>query len=781
MQEKEVELIIGGLLHDIGKVIYRTGDNRNHSECGYDFLKNENKIENREILNSVRYHHKNLLINAKIENDSNAYITYIADNIAAAGDRRKKSADDYGFLKTMPLSSVFNILNENNQNYTYSPEMFDVSKGINYPKEVNTSFEKGFYASVTSNIKENISNMKISEDYINSLLEVIEATCTYIPSSTNKEELSDISLFDHLKMTAAISTCIFQYLENRNIHDYREVLLKNEKDFYNNKAFCIYSMDMSGIQKFIYTITSKDALKTLRSRSFYLELMMEYLIDELLERAELSRANLMYSGGGHCYIIMPNTDNIKELLSTYEKYINNWLKEKFDISLYLATGYCECSADDLQNLPEGSYENIYKNISEMIGNKKLQRYSADDILMFNSRSSDNYERECCVCRRIGKVDKNGECSICKSIKSLSKNILYSDFFIVTKSKREDSLELPYDRYLSACDEKNAVNIIKENDNCVRVYSVNKMYNGRNIAKNLWIGNYTTGKTFEELAYNSKGIRRLAVYRADVDNLGQAFVAGFKQENGKFETISRTATLSRQLSVFFKQHINYMLENPEFSITGDVPKRNITIVYSGGDDLFVVGAWNDVIEFAVDLRNNFDKYSQGTLSLSGGIGLYKSNYPVSVMAKEVENLEDFSKKNKVIDSQNKICEKNSITLFDESMCFNWHDFEKNVLCEKYRLISRFFEANSGYGKNFLYNLLNLIINSKDKINFARYVYILSRMEPDRKAGEDIWNMYHNFSEKMYEWIKNDKDKNELIAAIYLYVYITRQEDDKNDNQ
>lgn len=36
MTEKEIKLIIGSLLHDVGKVIYRQGeDRRKHSQSGY--------------------------------------------------------------------------------------------------------------------------------------------------------------------------------------------------------------------------------------------------------------------------------------------------------------------------------------------------------------------------------------------------------------------------------------------------------------------------------------------------------------------------------------------------------------------------------------------------------------------------------------------------------------------------------------------------------------------------------------------------------------------------
>ena len=64
-------------------------------------------------------------------------------------------------------------------------------------------------------------------------------------------------------------------------------------------AFKLISGDISGIQNFIYTIPSKGALKSLRGRSFYLEILMEQIVDELLDALQLTRANLIYNGGGH--------------------------------------------------------------------------------------------------------------------------------------------------------------------------------------------------------------------------------------------------------------------------------------------------------------------------------------------------------------------------------------------------------------------------------------------------------------------------------------------------
>lgn len=157
-------------------------------------------------------------------------------------------------------------------------------------------------------------------------------------------------------------------------------MFTNGKAFYQKDAFILYSMDISGIQDFIYTIHSENAMKMLRSKSFYLEIMMEHIIDSLLERLNLSRANLIYSGGGHCYLLLPNTQNVKDKIQQYHTEINTWFLEHFQVSLYIAGGYSVCSSDSLKNVPEGSYAQIFKNISRMISTQKASRYTGHDSL-----------------------------------------------------------------------------------------------------------------------------------------------------------------------------------------------------------------------------------------------------------------------------------------------------------------------------------------------------------------------------------------------------------------
>ncbi|MFQ9394534.1 MAG: HD domain-containing protein [Lachnospiraceae bacterium] len=196
MNDQKAKLGIGALLHDIGKVIYRQGnDRRNHSTSGYDYLKTEAGVNDSEVLNCVRYHHASHLKNASIADESLAYIVYIADNIAAFADRRKReNTEEKGFEVSVPLQSVFNILNGNQEELYYQPGDMDPNGEINYPSAEKKKFSENFYQKIRARLTDNLKGIDWTEEYLNSLLAVMEANLSYVPSSTAKAELTDISL-----------------------------------------------------------------------------------------------------------------------------------------------------------------------------------------------------------------------------------------------------------------------------------------------------------------------------------------------------------------------------------------------------------------------------------------------------------------------------------------------------------------------------------------------------------------------------------------------------------
>lgn len=794
MTKTQIKLVIGSLLHDIGKLVFRSeaeDKTESHSSLGYEFLKHDIGVSDNEILNAVRYHHIQDFKNVDLSCGDIAYITFFANKVSSGVYFRGKEEQ---YTKSLPLKTVFNILNKNkysNEKKHYGPEFINLNDAINFPRDEIVSLDSDFYKTILSNIKDlknDLVKAEYTENDIKKLMSFLEAKLSYVPSYPVKKELADISLYDHLKITACYASCVESYLKEKGISDYKTKLFDNFKESSNENMFLLFSMDVSGIQSFIYTITTKKALKQLRARSLYLEIMMEHLVDELLTRLNLTRANLIYSGGGHSYMVLPNTEQVKDILKTFEKEVNSWFLEMFDVALYIAAGYAECSANTLNNIGgNNQLSNLYRKVSEMVSAKKLKRYSAEDIIILNEKLNKkdfDGQRECNVCKSVGKLNKENVCPLCASLSVLASEVLKYKYFVV-KDAEAGGLLLPFNKCLSPETQKSVVDALGSND--VRVYTKNQLHYSEIVGQNLWIGDYHKeigdnhkGDEFCKLSDLSKGIKKIAVLRADVDNLGNTFVNGF---DAKQASLIRSAVLSRQLSLFFKGYINRILRHPDKRyLTYDTNSSNdnsslaVTIVYSGGDDVFLVGAWNEVIEAFINIKEALRKFTQGMLSISGGIGIYHYKYPISVIAKEVAFLEDCSKG---------VEGKNAITFFDESNAFNWEKFVNNVINQKLRTIQEFIYSCSDRGNSFLYHILELIRNSNEKINIARLVYLLSRLEPTKLKGEkeedfDLrFKNYKNFSEQIYTWVRdkqNNGDKEQFISALLLYVYLTRDKQD-----
>lgn len=85
---------------------------------------------------------------------------------------------------------------------------------------------------------------------------------------------------------------------------------------------------------------------------------------------------------------------------------------------------------------------------------------------------------------------------------------------------------------------------------------------------------------------------------------------------------------------------------------------------------------------------------------------------------------------------------------------------------------------------LYNMLELIRNrnSENRLNIARFAYLLARVRPTNEHAPNFrenLERFDRFKKQMYAWIQDDTDSQQLITAIYLYVYSERERTDNND--
>ncbi len=123
-----------------------------------------------------------------------------------------------------------------------------------------------------------------------------------------------------------------------------------------------------------------------------------------------------------------------------------------------------------------------------------------------------------------------------------------------------------------------------------------------------------------------GSQLLGVLRADVDHLGRLLSQGI----GEVKSLSRLATLSRMTDLFFSGWVNETLRSPP----EDARYDRVYTVYSGGDDLCLVGPWDVIVDFSRHLAEEFERYVAGNpnVTLSAAIVVTKPKSPIATSAR-----------------------------------------------------------------------------------------------------------------------------------------------------
>ena len=140
--------------------------------------------------------------------------------------------------------------------------------------------------------------------------------------------------------------------------------------------------------------------------------------------------------------------------------------------------------------------------------------------------------------------------------------------------------------------------------------------------------------FSDLAEAADGVKWLGVLRMDVDDLGKVFRTGL----GTQATLARMSTLSESLRLFFEAWVPQVCGRYNRLQQGE--KDRVYLIYAGGDDLFVVGAWSALPELARQIRTDFRDFVGGPqVTLSGGIAIEHRKYPLYQLAEDGKNALD----------------------------------------------------------------------------------------------------------------------------------------------
>ncbi|MBK9689575.1 MAG: hypothetical protein IPO65_18155 [Saprospiraceae bacterium] len=186
----------------------------------------------------------------------------IFDQIQVGIEKNKSKA-----ISSYKLAKL-NVLDNN----TIYPTKLEVNENSTLQNEY-----KALWHSFTSEIEALKNRSKDFDSFLTSLCDILRNHTWCIPSATNTAP-ANVSLYEHLKTTAGLALAIYDYhaFHNKEIN-YNGRLDSNIKTEDSLLMVCI---DISGIQKFIYDIVKKKAAKSLKGRSFYLQILDDkiYLI-----------------------------------------------------------------------------------------------------------------------------------------------------------------------------------------------------------------------------------------------------------------------------------------------------------------------------------------------------------------------------------------------------------------------------------------------------------------------------------------------------------------------
>ena len=501
----------------------------------------------------------------------------------------------------------------------------------------------------------------------------------------------------------------------------------------------------------------------------------------VLSACGLSRANLIYSGGGHCYLLLPNTKAARASAQAVNDRMNNWLIDQFGTRLFLAQGMMPCSAseqiDQYPSAEQTPYKAIFTRLSTAISQSKLHRYSASQLRRLNAKrlawtggnAPSAAVRMCC-----GRIAVPGAHRLRTSPSGYRTRSARWPMTPRADGASPWGSPLPTlegEVYLTLMDEKTARKRIATDAAVRRVYTESQAFTGMKYSTRLDVCDYYASNQNEELARASSGISRLAVCRMDVDNLGQAFVAGFERgQETRPEALGYrfVALVARQRRFPGSFRCSSKRLHATNARAKAAPLQVSGAAMSGGG--WLCSCWAPVGSChrggAARFETSLRALRPGALTLSSGdCAVWRTRIPIRAAAEETAVLEQRAKNEPG---------KNAVSLFDAKQrhTYPWGVFAGQVMDEKLKALSAFFQGQDERGMAFLYQMTHLLrAAQEDKLNLARYAYLLARLQPGKSSP--TFALYASFSKQMYLWACSETDRTQLITAIYLYVYMHRK--------
>lgn len=463
--------------------------------------------------------------------------------------------------------------------------------------------------------------------------------------------------------------------------------------------------DLSGIQAFIFNIPSKRASMYLKGRSVYVQLLSEVVarfVHQKMKQGISFDEAVVYKGGGNFMLYYPDAGDLPAQIAPVQEDIDRILFSAHRGGLYLALAGVSCRAGYQQQL------------TCLLQQRKKQKFKG-----LGQRLFETYDK-------VERRSQSGEPETEEEIQDMSR--FYRSFYGLAES------------YMTCQDlsfAESEVYVLSEMVSYEAVFSAfgqRVEFADHRLDVPMRMVNKIDIRSFDELAGLSEGAEKLALLKVDVDNMGALF-------EGK--GLEQTKVISDCLGFFFEEHLNTLIDEYRSDVTlndGSEKQdaRLIYTVYSGGDDAFLIGPWNVMVDFASVLQREFLQYipTESGLGLSASITIVDKNYPVIQAADVAESWLHLAKQR---DGKNAVC------LFGE--VFSWNEW--GYILKIVELLHGIIEETPGNPKS--------IIRKVESTTSAFRKITQDMAKHDELKMQSIY--------KLMYYIRNLKSKKEELATIY----------------
>lgn len=381
--------------------------------------------------------------------------------------------------------------------------------------------------------------------------------------------------------------------------------------------------DLSGLQSFLFALSSGEGgqARCLRARSFFVQVLAECCVMQLLEAAQWSSEKVVFCGAAKFVLSAGGEPDRGNLLAAADG-INEWLLTNLGAQLSFALAISSGKKDETIVWSEAAVTLQCEKLHPWARiSQKLNRWHSEKLVL-SKVHLDSHNRPTVPNASIFDDREIGARLPSAKWLEIGRKLNEPDFRALDYSCKI------HESYPAGGPSGIALFALA-NESVPKGYPPpERRYLARHVPTDR--NNYPV--TFETIATYSKGDKLLGVLKIDVDSLGLVF-EHLQKEHDAVMTVSR---LSQELDQFF-------------AVTLDEEKRrekrwqSIYTVFSGGDDLLAVGPWSIMFDYADHVRALFVKeFDKRGLTISAGLAIVKPKFPIQRAAVLASNLLTLSK-------------------------------------------------------------------------------------------------------------------------------------------